>query len=1311
MNESQLKRYSLSPAQKSLLFINRLTPRSIAYDVLAAYRLNKNVSDADLTQAINEVISRHPVLSCSIENRNSKECLVEGRYTSIEPEVIELSDKKWQEMPDCILPGDFPPFDLGKEMLFQVYLYRNRKNAPVLLFRTHHILCEYWSIGIIVRELQLIFQGIIENRPIDLPEAPAYFEFIDWQRRFLNTLEASKSLEYWYHKLEKASHLISLPYDFRHPDRPSLKGGIVSFELSSEKTKSLVKLGKSQGVALYATVLSSFCVLLHRYSGQSELLIGTPTLGRPDADFRKSVGYYVNTVVIKATLESNPTFIELMKRLGAEVKESLAQQQIPFSAVVDHINPKRRAGSSPLYQVLFDLLSPDRFKRIIERTVPSSKKAGKDFDFAPLLIPHQEGQFDLSLQVIEDKNGLVFLLKYSSDVFKKTTIQHISENFKQLLDSIIADPEQQIGSIPLLCEVERNLLKNLYQPARQQIEKFPLTVWFERTAARFPEKTALRYGEKTISYSQLNQRAHIVAFKLLEKELKPKTFIAIQLQPSIEMMVAILGILKAGHAYLPLDRSLPKNRVDTILTEAQANTIISRRNLNEYTGQFNLDWIWIEDIDFNIEKTASSSPGDSIEISGHDPAYVIFTSGSTGKPKGVMVSHDNVSHLLAHLLKKMDFSHNDTWTLFHSVSFDFSVWEIWGALASGATIVIVPQEITKDLRAFHHLVKQECITILNLTPAAFFQYAKIDSINSKPEKNSLRTVILGGERLDVRRLKSWFKTHSDDSPKLINMYGITETTVISTFRPIKSADISQCSSPIGSPFDDSALYLLDDNREEVPVGVEGEIYIAGNGVTSGYLHNQEQTNKVFSKGSPRHPEEFMYRTGDRARITTEGELEYVGRSDYQVKIRGYRIELSEIEIVAEKHEKVDQAVVCTRKNDSFEMQLVIYLVLRKDEDEVNEETLRLFFGNYLPNHMIPTHIIFLEQIPISSNGKVDYQRLPDPHKLQRADKLFSETEEMKVLRQIWSRLLEKDITDVDLDFFAAGGDSLSSMQLELEIEEKLGKSIPLSRLINNPTIRGQAALIRDAALKDSPKVKRPSKVSAKKNEGWWKKNVALIKRAVLAMIITTIYKMILITVRIVELNKPKELPGKNNEKQPFQFAHWHGEGLMLLYPWRNKNLNLLASKSPDGQLAAAVVKKFGYEFVHGSSSSDGLTGLLQLAQSAKEGKSTALAVDGSRGPIHRVKPGVVELARQTQVPIQTVVCICNRGWVLEKSWDKMRIPKPFSKVFIKYGPAIPPPPPDKHLHSDSFKKTVQEVEDALKQTKGEIKDSLSCSNY
>ncbi len=1289
--------YPVSLSQKSLQFINRLTPESTAYDVLAAYYLSVNVNDLQIEKAINGVVARHPILTVKLTNIDGKECQISNQFKAVKPIVVELSDQEWKEPHAWLKPQNFLPFDINNDQLFQLYIYRHEKLPPLILFRSHHIVCEYWSISIVAREFQLLLQSMLDDSPSELPIVPGYFKFIEWQNQFLSSSESIPSFNYWYNKLSKSSYTINLPYDFKHPVAPSLKGGVVSFDLTSDEQVKLKQFGKDNNLTLYTVLLASFFVLLYRYTQQSQILIGAPALGRPNSEFRKSVGYFVNTVVVKGDLEPGMSFLEFAKAIGDDVNESLAHQNIPFSAVVDRLNPKRDSGHSPVYQVLFDLISPERFGRIIERTVPSKKGIGTSLKLEPLLIRQQEGQFDLVLQAIEFNDRITCLFKYNGDVFNRETIEHISANYKFLLGSILASPEEKISVIPLVCEDERNIITRKYQPTRQSIKPIVLPEWFQRSVERFGDRPALQYLDHSISYLQLAQWANSVAARVMREIGSSHSPIAIRLPPSLEMVVAILGVLKSGNFYLPIDESLPVQRAVKVIKDAKPKAIISQKDLDPVLTLADIKWIWMDDISMGDEDDTGCNQQIPPVIKGSDPAYVMYTSGSTGDPKGVIITHANVSHLLSHLLNRVELDGRYVWTLFHSISFDYSIWEIWGALSTGSKIVIVPKEVAKDFKVFYQMIAKERVSVLSLTPGAFYQFDRVEALDFEKCGNSLRMVFLSGDRLDVERLGNWFARHNDNAPNIYNLYGITETTVFSTIRRIEHKDIERDSSPIGAPFDDSAIYLLDKNGAEVPVCATGEIHIAGDSLAKGYLHSPELTRSRFLVGSPRDPDERLYRTGDLAKFTASGELEYMGRNDRQVKIRGYRIELAEIELIAEKNQAVDRLAVDVKIKDNNEPQLVAYLRLKEGHD-LDEQDLRTFLEIHLPTHMIPAIYICVDDIPLTANWKIDYSKLPHPGSTHQTVESSEFNDEIEKLRNIWSRMLGETVVDLDLDFFNAGGDSLSIMRLEVEIEEQFGKSISLSSLINESTIRKQSILINSAkSIRDG---ERPD---TKDNPGILVRFIS----NVLATLITIFHRLMSLTVRTIELNKPEINAPANGIKQPTIFAHWHGEGFMFLYPWRNQGINLLVSKSDIGQLASVIVRKYGYEIVHGSSSSDGFLGLTKLASAIMSGKSVALAVDGSRGPYHRVKPGVVELARQSQVNIQPVSSICSNAWVVNQSWDKAIIPKPFSKVYIKYGTLISPPASDEYSYGDTFKWTVELVEKALKDLNQDLSNHLS----
>ncbi|MDH5654176.1 MAG: amino acid adenylation domain-containing protein [Gammaproteobacteria bacterium] len=1291
--------YRLSDGQQALWFIYKTAPDSHAYDVSVACELDTLPDVALLQKALNKVIQRHPVLSSGLEIRGEAVCQVPGKYPTCAIAVRVVDPDAWEQFPDQLLPQHYPPFKLEAGPLFRAWLFTDHIQRAVLLLRAHHTVTDFWSSGVITRELQLYYTAFGQRRDPDLDYPLTFYDYVTQQQQLLGSPQGESLWQYWQDKLQDAVTTLELPYDFSPTGKPAVQGGVVEVELGALQTAALNTLAESANTTLFTLMLSVYSVLLTRYTGQTDFLIGAPALGRDDARYWKTVGYFANTLVMRPALVNNPSFRQFLSLMDDEVKSGTLHQNLPFACLVERLRPTQRRGGSPLLQVLFDLIAPERFAGMIQRALPvpesltvTALKPG----LKHILIPQQEGQFELSLEIMELTGKLVCHFKYRRDLFRQETVQRMAANMQRLITNILSDPDKPVQHLDLIHPQEMALIKQAYWKTPQALPRFPLHVLVEQQIDRFPDRIAVRHRDVNLTYAELEQQSNQVAAFLLANGVKGGSLAAIHMARSHHLVIGLLGILKAGCAYLPLDQSYPVARIVDILQDANPAVLLTQCD-SSLAADTPCRVCLIEEI-LNDPAMTAQRPGLPVQL--QDTAYVIYTSGSTGKPKGVILTHDNAGHFLAHMLSWFDLDEHDRWTLFHSVAFDFSVWEIWGALASGACVVMVAPDETHDIRAFHRLVQEEKITILNLTPAVFRQYMDID-LNQASTNTTLRKIFLGGEKSEPRLYLPWFERYGDSRPMVLNMYGITETTVFSTVRQLVRQDCCSTASPIGAVFDDSPVYLLDPAGQPVPIGVTGEIYIGGDGVAQGYLNRAELTQERFINNHLQPDTGKLYKTGDLARINQRGELEYLHRSDHQVKIRGYRIELHEIESVLEKHPAIKNALIWPRQVNDTGKQLVAYYLLRADNPTPTEDELKAWLKQSLPLYMVPAFFVLLEAIPVNKNGKTDYAALPDPAMPSTTDARLPHTHAEEQVAAIWGNVLGFPVQDTAINFFEAGGDSLSLVRLAMLFEHRLAWRVDVEALLMNLNIREQARLLEKQLT--AVQVNAPDGHPGRGRRRWWKD---IILPPVAAFVFWLIQRVIMLTVTTIEVNKPvlpETQPGKTS---PMLLAFWHGEGVMLIKPWHKRDVTLLASNSRDGLLMARILARFGFKLVYGSQSTRGSAGLQELIRCVQAGSSAGMAVDGSRGPYHSVKPGIVELSRQTQLPIHVAACVCSNNRVLEKSWDKAHLPRMFSHVIINYGAGIPPLPRDNHVSDEDYRQIQQQIKDALDAAQAEASGIL-----
>jgi len=887
----------------------------------------------------------------------------------------------------------------------------------------------------------------------------------------LRLLPIEPSMAYWKQQLIGAPPLLPLPTDRPRGAEQTFRGDTQSFILAEKLTSALSLLSTDAGVTLSMTLLAAFNTLLYRYTGIEDIIVGSPLVNRD-----KSSEVFVNAVVLRTDMSENPSFQKLLNRVRKVVLAGEAHQDVPFEILVEELQLQPDSSYSPLFQVMFAFEEDISFQKIDLSSLTAS----------PWVLENNEGKFDLTLLLEHNSNKLVGKWVYNTDLFNASTIARMNEHFQVLLENIVAHPERPISELRLMTEKERHqLLVEWNNTQSEYPQNKCIHHWFEEQVEHSPDGIALVYENHHLTYRELNNQANQLANYLIDLGVRANVLVGICVERSLEMIVGILGILKAGGAYVPLDPNNPQDRLEYILSDAQVRILVTQSTLLDILPV--CEQIVCLDTDCQtIAQYPQSNPLGN--VTSHDLAYIIYTSGSTGKPKGVLVSHSNVIRLFTATESWYNFHAGDVWTLFHSFAFDFSVWEIWGALFYGGRIVVVPYLVCRDTKAFYKLLVSERVTILNQTPSAFYQLIEVDKCSNLIADLSLRLVIFGGEALKLANLQPWFERHSDRFPQLINMYGITETTVHVTYRPINTADVQASGSLIGRPIPDLQIYLLDRYRQPVPIGVCGEMYVGGAGLAKGYWQRDLLTTERFiSNPFSKDPNARLYKSGDLARYLNDGSLEYIGRIDDQVKIRGFRIELGEIESVLSQHPIVEQVLVIAQQNDRGDKHLISYIVHNPEKTPDHSE-LRRFLHDKLPYYMVPSFFVFLDTMPLTSNGKVDRKALPTPtiggSKLATVyPKPQTKTEKVldlnnapstsldtnlstainateEILIGIWEQVLGIQPIGITDDFFELGGHSLLAVSLFAQIEKTFGENLPLATLFKAPTIEQMASFLR-----------------------------------------------------------------------------------------------------------------------------------------------------------------------------------------------------------------------------------------------------------
>ncbi|HGN3550788.1 TPA: pyoverdine non-ribosomal peptide synthetase PvdD [Pseudomonas aeruginosa] len=1046
---------ALSFAQERQWFLWQLEPESAAYHIPSALRLRGRLDVDALQRSFDSLVARHETLRTRFRLEGGRS------YQQVQPAVsvsIEREQFGEEGLIERIQAIVVQPFDLERGPLLRVNLLQLAEDDHVLVLVQHHIVSDGWSMQVMVEELVQLYAAYSQGLELALPALPIqYADYALWQRSWMEAGEKERQLAYWTGLLGGEQPVLELPFDRPRPARQSHRGAQLGFELSRELVEAVRALAQREGASSFMLLLASFQALLYRYSGQADIRVGVPIANRNRVETERLIGFFVNTQVLKADLDGRMGFDELLAQARQRALEAQAHQDLPFEQLVEALQPERNASHNPLFQVLFNHQSE------IRSVTPEVQL--EDLRLEGLAWDGQTAQFDLTLDIQEDENGIWASFDYATDLFDASTVERLAGHWRNLLRGIVANPRQRLGELPLLDAPERRQTLSEWNPAQRECAvQGTLQQRFEEQARQRPQAVALILDEQRLSYGELNARANRLAHCLIARGVGADVPVGLALERSLDMLVGLLAILKAGGAYLPLDPAAPEERLAHILDDSGVRLLLTQGHLLErLPRQAGVEVLAIDGL--VLDGYAESDPLPT--LSADNLAYVIYTSGSTGKPKGTLLTHRNALRLFSATEAWFGFDERDVWTLFHSYAFDFSVWEIFGALLYGGCLVIVPQWVSRSPEDFYRLLCREGVTVLNQTPSAFKQLMAVAcSADMATQQPALRYVIFGGEALDLQSLRPWFQRFGDRQPQLVNMYGITETTVHVTYRPVSEADLKGgLVSPIGGTIPDLSWYILDRDLNPVPRGAVGELYIGRAGLARGYLRRPGLSATRFVPNPfPGGAGERLYRTGDLARFQADGNIEYIGRIDHQVKVRGFRIELGEIEAALAGLAGVRDAVVLAHDGVGG-TQLVGYVVADSAEDaERLRESLRESLKRHLPDYMVPAHLMLLERMPLTVNGKLDRQALPQPDASlsQQAYRAPGSELEQRIAA-IWAEILGVERVGLDDNFFELGGHSLLLLMLKERIGDTCQATLSISQLMTHASVAEQAACIEGQA--------------------------------------------------------------------------------------------------------------------------------------------------------------------------------------------------------------------------------------------------------
>ena len=1023
----------LSFSQRRLWFIDQLEANdSHHYNVPVFLQLDGELNKTAIKNAISTIIDRHEILHTvySVGDDGEAYQVIQSSYDFVLSETDLRCSEPVQRKAQVeqIMEAELSkPFDLAVDLMLRAHLLTLEDNSYILSLNMHHIASDGWSLGLMIKEIVALYSAYITQKELQLPALPIkYADYAAWQSHKIQQGELKHQLDYWKSKLRGLPVLHNLPLDKLRPAIPSYAGQVHHVSVDQPLIDKINKLANDNGCSLFMVLQAAFVGFLHRWSGEDDIVLGTPISGRTHYQLSSLIGFFVNTLVLRHNLSAEATFAELLNDVKQTTLRAFENQDVPFEILVEHMGVERSVNYSPLFQVLFTVQNND----IADFELPAVKVSA-------ISSQSQTAKFDLSVQVSELTHGAQITWEYSTDLFNQDTIEQMGQYYLLLLEIISNDVNCNIFKMPLLNEIDQQFYQQQHAifDSKNEVtlnERNCLHNIFEIQAERWPEKVAVVCGQRQLNYRLLNQQANRLAHYLCAQGVKPDDFIGLYLDRSIDLMVGMLAILKAGAAYVPLDPSYPESRLQYMVEDAGIKRVITQRNLNVDFFQSQLEFILLDDEAAQVASPYNdeNSNSNTSMLTRNNAAYVIYTSGSTGKPKGVVIEHANVLALFESCKQDFVIDQNDCWTMFHSFSFDFSVWEIWGALLFGGRLVIVPFDVSRSAPDFYQLLEQQQVTVLSQTPSAF--YPLINEVLDTPRNIVLKYVVFGGEALEPSKLKPWVDHYGDDTPVLYNMYGITETTVHVTLHRVLAKDCLTSSRVIGQPLSHLYAYICNPYMALQPTAVVGELYIGGEGVARGYLNRPDLTNDRFITNPFNDHPPILYRTGDLARRNKDGQLEYISRIDHQTKLRGFRIELGEIEHELAATQLVKESVVLIRESAEKHQQLVAYVVPLALEQSDLAGKLREHLTKVLPDYMVPAAFVTIEQMPITSNGKVDRRELLAQNvnaDVARAKYVAPKNDLQKLICDIWSDVLEVNDVGIHDNFFAIGGDSIRVVKI------------------------------------------------------------------------------------------------------------------------------------------------------------------------------------------------------------------------------------------------------------------------------------------
>lgn len=1042
--------FPLSKGQEAMWVQHQMAPKSI-FNPVYAVRIRSEIDLDKLNVALQAMVNRHPSLRTTFHFKGGEQIQHVHEYMDahfVQEDASQLDDAAVKQRIEELANETY---DLTRGPLFRTTILIRSKEESILVVAAHHIITDMWSLAIIINELSQLYATTNPNFTF-LPLPYRYTDYVAWQRDMLKNQDGEELLTYWMNKLSGNLPVLELPADFARPAVQTFNGKIRSLKLGRELTEKLKDLSDEHGVTMYMTLLTAFKILLHKYTGEEDVIVGTPTTGRSRSEFSDIVGYFVNPVALRSFVSRNESFADLLSQVQKTVVDALAHQDYPFYQLVEKLKPMRDASRTPIFQSMFvyqraHVLNDEGLSSVsLGMEGDEMMFAGHPISVVP--IEDQPAPFDMTWMVAEGADGLGASLTYNIDLYQEETVMRLLDQYKTLLESIVETPQARISELQVVPYSELYQVLFGWNDTHVELPEKPcIQNLFEEQVAQYPDSIAVHFEGRELTFAELDARANQLAHYLQKRGVKPETVVGLCVDRSLETVIGLLGILKANGAYMPLDPHYPLDRLQYMIEHSHVHNVVTMSSLREHLPDFDGEYIYLDQHQDDISKQKNTPP--KTETTEKNLAYIIYTSGSTGQPKGVMLTQEGLINLVQAQIKVFDVQPTSRVLQYASFSFDASVSEIFMALISGATLYMISRETMLSQSSLLDALRSNEITTVTLPPS-------ILAVLPEAELPNLKTIISAGEACTKNIVNRWGKTR-----RFINAYGPTESTVCTTANVVDDRVLSD-NIPIGTAIDNLHVYVVDADMNPVPIGVPGELLIGGIGVARGYFERPDLTaSKFIPNPWADAPGERVYRSGDLVRFLTNGKIEFLGRIDHQVKIRGLRVELGEIENTILEHPKVKNAVVLARRVKTGETRLAAYY-MSTDSQEIKFEEMSSFMKKKLPPYMVPSAFMRMDDFPLTQNKKIDRRSFPDPflkQMLNRKDIVKPKNDIERTIADAWSKVLDLKQISIHDNFFEIGGHSLMMVKLHANLEQVLDTKFSVVELFQYPTIATQAKFL------------------------------------------------------------------------------------------------------------------------------------------------------------------------------------------------------------------------------------------------------------